>query len=300
MNHRIVKVLYRVAFLCLLTWAPYEARADFLLTMASGVYQHKDGKTKVVVSSKPGAEGIFVMEGAPVSPQEFNLASTPSEGSSHLFVRFQQTDSGPRYSEVLIGNRRYVVAGNLTIRLSERTSVSIDNNNPYISVVTQGGNATQSLSIVGFFGLTEVVRGTGNSAVLLAANQLDPSVSLVIKPYVLTNGALTINDNAVTTPTIGTYVKPDNVCLHADTTILSGTQLTQLRAEKAEAARVQIFERFVVDNKKRSPLKDHLILKADPAGVILLDVKGQNVRQMATISGSISNRKVCAISDLAL
>jgi hypothetical protein len=281
------------------TFASKDARGDFLLTMSSGVYQHTEGRTKVVVSSGQGAEGLFIIEGTEISPQEFNLATTTSEGVNHIFVRFDQTDAGPRYSEILVGNTRYAVSGNLSIRLSEHTLISIDNNNPYLSVVTEGRSA-KTLSIVGFFGLTEVVRGAGNAAILLAANQLDPSVALIIKPYVLLEGTLKINDKPVTTPTIGTYVKPNSECLNSETIILSGAQLSQLRQVKDEAARVKLFERFVAENKKSSPLKDHLILKADPKSVILLDAKGQNVRQMSKISESVSSHRVCAISDLAV
>jgi hypothetical protein len=275
-------------------------QAEFLLTMASGVYQHTDGKTKIVVSSKEGAEGLFIMEGSEIAPQEFNLASTPSEGVNHIFVRFQETEAGPIYSEIVVGTRSYAVTGNLTIRLSPRTSISIDNTNPYLSVVTEGTDPAKTLSIVGFFGLTEVLRGSGNAAILLAANQLDPAVSLVIKPYVLVGGALMINDKPVTTPTIGTYIKPNSECLNPETTILSARQITELRQVKDEATRVKLFERFVSENKKHSPLKGHLILKADPKSVILLDAEGQNVRQMSRISDSVSSRRVCAISDLAL
>lgn len=276
------------------------ARAEFLLTMASGVYQHTDGKTKIVVSSKEGAQGLLIMEGSEVSPQEFDLATTPREGVKHLFVHFEQTPSGPLYSEIQLGARSYKVSGNLTVQLSARTSISIDNNNPYLSVVTEGTGPANSLSIVGFFGLMEVVRGVGNAALLLAANQLDAAVARVIKPYVVTDGQLIINNKPVTTPTIGTYVKPNSDCLSPQTTVLSGTQISQLRGTQAEAERVSLFERFVAENKKKSPLKDHLILKADPKSVILLDVRGQNVRQMSMISDSVAAKKVCVIGDLAL
>jgi hypothetical protein len=299
--NQIVRFLSAVALTALGgTIAPSIARADFLLTMASGVYQHTDGKTKIVVSSKEGAQGLFIMEGAEISPQEFDLATTPRDGVSHIFVRFEQTSSGPMYSEILLGNRSYKVSGNLTVQLSARTSISIDNNNPYLSVVTEGSDPAKSLSIVGFFGLTEVVRGAGNVALLLAANQLDPSVARIIKPYVVTEGQLVINNKPVTTPTIGTYVKPNSDCLTPQTTVLSNTQIAQLRSTKAEAERVSLFERFVAENKKHSPLKDHLILKADPKSVILLDVRGQNVRQMSMISESVAAKKVCVIADLAV
>jgi hypothetical protein len=282
------------------TMASSPARAEFLLTMASGVYQHTDGKTKIVVSSKEGAQGLFIMEGNEISPQEFDLATTPREGIDHIFVRFEQTASGPMYSEILLGERAYKVSGNLSVRLSARTSISLDNNNPYLSIVTEGADPAKTPSIVGFFGLAEVVRGVGNAAVLLAANQLDASVASVIKPYVVAEGQLIINDKPVITPTIGTYVKPNSDCLTPQTTVLSNTQITQLRATKGEAERVGLFERFVAENKKNSPLKDHLILKADPKTVILLDVKGQNVRQMSMISDSMAAKKVCVISDLML
>jgi hypothetical protein len=299
--NQIVRFLSVLALATLgATIAPRLARADFLLTMASGVYQHDEGKTKIVVSSKDGAQGLFIMEGSEISPQEFDLATTPSEGVSHIFVRFEETSSGPMYSEIMLGNRSYKISGNLTVQLSAHTVISIDNNNPYVSIVTEGSDPARSLSIVGFFGLTEVVRGSGNAALLLAANQLDPAVARIIKPYLVTEGQLVINNKPVTTPTIGTYVKPNSDCLSPQTTVLSSSQVSQLRGAKGEAERVSLFERFVAENKKLSPLKNHLILKADPKNVILLDVKGQNVRQMSMISDSVAAKKVCVISDLTV
>jgi hypothetical protein len=57
-----------------LALTPVCARAEFILTASSGVYQTDDGRTKVILSHKDGHQGIFVVhfkEG--VAPQETSI-----------------------------------------------------------------------------------------------------------------------------------------------------------------------------------------------------------------------------------
>jgi hypothetical protein len=77
-----IRALRLVAIGALALGCPAQAaQADFIQTMASGVYQSTDGQTKVLVSSKPNAQGIFILEGPAIPPQEFNLENMPADGS---------------------------------------------------------------------------------------------------------------------------------------------------------------------------------------------------------------------------
>lgn len=279
---------------------PSAGYAEFMMTMASGVYQHSAGHTKVVVSSKQGAEGVFILEGGEVALQEFDLEKTPREGTKSVFVRFDPDANPAAYSELVLGQQRYKISGNLTLKLGQHTSVAIDNNNPYLSVVVDQPGAAPA--IVGFLGATEVVRGTGNAAIILAANQLDAKIAALIKPYVVGEEGVLFNGKPLAIQTVGTFVKPDNSCLEPNSIVLMANERSSLREQPDEAQRAATLEKIIESHKKRSPLKDHLILKSDQSGVLLLDIKGQNVRFMSplTESPSVGSRKVCVINDLDL
>lgn len=284
---------------------PSACRADFVLTMASGVYQHTDGRTKVVIGTKNSARGIFVFYARqPIAAQEFNIETLPPDAGTHVFIRFDDDAQPPVYSEVWAGEKHYRVTGNLTLLLGEGTTVSIDNNNPYLSIVTEGRSATEtpteSPAILGFAGLNEVVRASGNAAMVLAANQLDAKISLMMRPYVVRDQELTFNGRPVSTPTIGTFVRANSECLNTGTLILTGAQLAKVQAAKSEDARVKILEAIFKANRAKPPLKGQLILRADPTSVILLDVREKNVREMRTLTAQAGKRKICVISDLTV
>ena len=278
-----------------LSLLPPTAHADFIQTMASGVYQSTDGLTKVIVSNRPNARGLFVMIGSAVAPQEFNIETYPAEGSKHVFVKFDENAQPPVYSEVIINKRAYKISGNLTLSIGPHTFVSIDNNNPYLTVSTEATSQLEQPAVLGFSGLNEVVRERGNVAMLLAANQLDADVARVIRPYIVENNELILNGKPVTTPTIGTFVKPDNDCLNPGFVVLSAAQTEQIKSTKAQEQRLKMIEAFLKENKRSDPLKDYLVLKADKKSAILLNVKEKNIRQLYPLS---AKRKLCVISNI--
>lgn len=278
------------------------ASAEFVLTASSGVYQSTDGRTKVILSHREGAQGIFVVyfnEGVP--PQEFNPESAPTEGSSHVFIRFDPT-SEHQYSEVLIGQRSYKVAGNLNIWLTPNGSVSvnIDNTNPFITVTERGGNGRDD-SLVGFYGMTEVVKGSGNLATILTANQLSPELAKILKPYAIGKNGLTLNGKDVSTPSVGLFVTREHECTKNShsVSILTLAQLKSIQAAKSEPQQAQLLERYLQENRTKSPTHGHLILRAERAGpMILLNIATKDIVDMRAIKNSVSNRKICVISPI--
>ncbi|MEY4668270.1 MAG: hypothetical protein RL518_969 [Pseudomonadota bacterium] len=274
-----------------------EVQAEFILTRASGVYHHSNLTTKVILGAKSDAQGIFVMVGSPIPPQEFNLEATPGDNVKHIFVRFDGQAQPPTYSEVVLNDKVYKVSGNLTITMG-KTSIGIDNNNPYLTVVTEGSTSNEPASILGFSGLNEIVKGSGAVATILAANQLNPEVAKVILPYSVENNQLLLNGKPVTTPTIGTFIRPENECLKPSSVVLYSTDLSKITASKVEEERIKLLDKFMTDAKKSNPLHQHLVLRADPKSVILLDISEKNIHEMHEVKLKSARQRICVISDI--
>jgi hypothetical protein len=278
-------------------WGAGQAQADFILTRASGVYQHSSGTSKVIVGSKNDAQGIFVMAGSPIAPQEFNIETTPAEGMKHIFIRFDGQAQPPTYSELVINEKVYKVSGNLTINIG-KTFIGIDNNNPYLTVVTEGATTAEPPAIVGFSGLNEIVKGSGAVATILAANQLNPEVAKVILPYTVENNELLLNGRPVTTPMVGTFVRPESECLKPGSVVLYNTDLNKVTAAKSEEERIKLLEKLMADAKRSNPLHQHLVLKADPKSIILLDIREKNIHEMHEVKLKSARQRICVISEI--
>ncbi len=274
-----------------------DSSAEFILTRASGVYQHSNGSTKVILGTKNNAQGIFIMVGPAIAPQEFNLEKTPSENVRHIFVRFDAQAQPPTYSEIVINDTVYKISGSLTVNVGN-TFVGIDNNNPYLTVVTEGATNGEPASIIGFSGLNEIVKGSGAVATILAANQLNPEVAKVILPYTVDNNQLLLNGKPVTTPMIGTFVRPENVCLKPSSVVLYGSDLNKITAAKSENERIKLLDKFITDAKKSNPLHQHLVLKADPKSAILLELGEKNIHEMHQVKLKSARQRICVISDI--
>ena len=283
--------------LALIACGARESAAEFILTRASGVYQHSNGSAKVILGTKNDAQGIFVMIGSPIPPQEFNLETTPGENVKHIFVRFDGQAQPPTYSEIVINDKVYKISGNLTVNLG-KTFVGIDNNNPYLTVVTEGATNGEPASIIGFSGLNEIVKGAGPVATILAANQLNPEVAKVILPYSVENNQLLLNGKPVTTPMIGTFVRPESECLKPSSVVLYGSDLNKITSAKGEEERIKLLDKFMTDAKRSNPLHQHLVLKADPRSVILLDISDKNIHEMHEVKLKSARQRICVISDI--
>ena len=291
------------ALLLALIWlalAPVCARAEFILTASSGVYQTDDGRTKVILSHKDGHQGIFVVhfkEG--VAPQEFNPEAIPTTGVTHVFIRFNP-NLEHQYSEIVIGPHSYKVNGNLNIWLTQNGSVSVnvDNMNPYLTVTQRDSNGRGD-AIIGFYGLAEVVRGKGSLAAILAANQLSPDIAKILKPYLASPDGLQLNGKNVQTPAIGLFVSREHECSKdaAGVSILTLAQLKAIQQAKSEAQQAQSLDRFLKENQNKPPTKGHMVLRAEPNGpMILLDIATKNIFDMRAIKNNFSKNKICVVS----
>ena len=296
-DFRMTRLVLALAAATVATWSSERACADFILTRASGVYQHTNGATKVILGSRNDAQGIFIMVGAPIAPQEFNVETTPSDNVKHIFIRFDGQAQPPTYSEIIINDKTYKVSGNLTINMG-MTSVGIDNNNPYLTIVTEGATSGESASILGFSGLNEIVKGAGPVATILAANQLNPEVAKVILPYSVESNQLLLNGKPVTNPLIGTFVRPENECLKPTSVVLLNTDIAKVTGTKSEDERIALLDKFMTDAKRSNPLQQHLVLRADPKSVILLDIRDKNIHEMHEVKLKSARQRICVITDI--
>ncbi len=290
----------RALFVASLTFGFYRqlASAEWIQTMDTGVYQDSSGKVKIIVGQKAGNQGVFVLSGPSVPVQLFNIEQTAPQNSSHVFIRFDDSAQPPVYSEVVVGKRSYKISGNLTLRLDAFTTVGIDNNNPYLTVVSD--HETTAPSILGFSGLNEVVRGAGIAATILAANQLNPEVAKVIRPYSLNGDEIMVDDTKITSGRLGTFIKPESDCLKASAIVLNQPQLLEIRKAKEELQRGSLLEGFLKDNKRNNPLKGFLTLKSDASRAILLDVKTQTISSLSSIASGSSAQKICVLAPLPM
>jgi hypothetical protein len=296
-------VLALFVYLSQMTIAAEIASGQILQTGSSGVYQSSDGRLKVILSHRDGAQGIFVAyfkEGIPA--QEFNPEKAPASGATHIFVRFNPM-AEHQYSDVLVGEKSYKVAGNLNIWLTENGSVSVnvDNSNPYLTVTLRETDGRND-ALVGFYGMTEVVKGSGNLAAILTANQLSPEIAKIVKPYVVASNGLRLNGRDVEAPAIGIFVKQEHDCLKHDqqVALLTLKQLKSIQASKPESQQAKLLESYLKENQTKSPLLGHLILRTEKSGpMILLNIATKNILDMRSIKNAFSNRTICVISPIS-
>lgn len=276
-------------------------RADFIQTSSTGLYQSTDGRTKVIVGANDGAQGIFVAylkNGIP--PQEFNAEKIPMMDASHIFVRFDAT-AEIGYSEIMIGDKSYKLSGNATLFLNEEKSVSvnIDNTNPYLTI-TEKGSEKSGDSVLGFYGTTEVVKGTGNVAAILTANQLSGDIARVIQPYAIKEGKLWLNGKEVSTPSVGLFMKHEHECLNSSTALLTLNQLQKIQKIKSEDQRRSVLEHILRENARVVPLRGHLVLRADAkTPVIVLNIRDKNILDLRPIKNAVSTRAICVLSPIS-
>jgi len=269
------------------------ARAELLQT-APGVFQSTDSKVKVV----SGPMGLFVVhlsKGVPI--QEFNIEKLPVEGTTHALVRFTPESRNP-YSEIVIGESRYPISGNLTLRVGEVT-VSVDNTNPYATIKYSDGSPDGE-HLLGFYGTTKVIDGHGPLATVLTANQLNEQYRKVVKPYTAEGTTLQFNGKPLSSQTVGVLMERAHICLKDSTKVLTLAQLRAIQGGKSEVQQAQLLEKFLSANVRDNPLRGLLILRGDgKEPMVALHTGRREVYDFRPVSNSLSrNQTVCVLSPM--
>ncbi len=270
-----------------------DVRAELLQT-APGVFQSTDSKVKVVA----GAMGLFVVhlsKGVPI--QEFNVEKLPVEGTAHALVRFSP-ESRNAYSEIVIGESRYPISGNLTLRVGDVT-VSVDNTNPYATIKYSDGSP-EGEHLLGFYGTTKVIDGHGPLATVLTANQLNEQYRKVVKPYTADGTTLQFNGKPISSQTVGVLMERAHICLKDTTKVLTLAQLKAIQGGKSEVQQAQLLEKFLSANVRDNPLRGLLILRGDgKEPMVALHTGRREVFDFRPVSNSLSrNQTVCVLSPM--
>jgi hypothetical protein len=80
--------------------------------------------------------------------------------------------------------------------------------------------------------------------------------------------------------------------------VLYGSDLNKITSAKGEEERIKLLDKFMTEAKKSNPLQQHLVLKADPKSVILLDISDKNIHEMHEVKLNSARQRICVISDI--
>lgn len=275
---------------------PLPAMAEFLLTKAAGVYEESRGTVKVIVASTPEEQGIFVIVGPPLAPQEFSLNAWVDPRVDSVYIRFNQRTAQPHYTEVITSTHWYRVDGNLSLQLGPHTTIGIDNNNPYLTVEFNDSPDLKGAALLGFSGVNEIVQEHGEKVPLVSASTSDDGGLL----YTLKGGRLYEGVTEVTANTIGRFIRLKNECLNPESVALNGKDVRRLQEIANEHERARVLKELFDNARARPALRDYLILSAEPAQVILLDYRTKSVHRMTASVPKGLNQRICVITDVAV
>ncbi len=278
-----------------------------LIKPRSGMYQSTDGLLSAIVSQNEGEQGIFFfLADEPIGVQEYNPAQLSLDSGRHVFIQFNPSLDSP-YHMIRIGQHSYKVHGNLTLWLDRtgNTRIDIDNSNPYLTLI-HNDSSDKTEAIVGFYGITEVIRGAGEMSAILAANQLNPKIASIIKPYTLGDKALLLNNRPVQRPTIGLSIERNHTCLSRNTLLIRDEQLKIVQKENNPGLKAKLLSDALEANLQNSPLRGQLILRSfsdkEQNQVITLDIATKDVTQISPLSKQIEmngkQHPACLISPL--
>lgn len=184
-------------------------QAEFLRT-APGVYQSAGLRAKIIISQQ--VPGLFVFWGRETPLQQFSPEGLSDPESRHVFLKF--SPSLNRYTALLAGGRELSIKGNFTMILGD-IRLGVDNENPYVTAVSENRQQRKTPEIIGFIGINPVINAEGERAVaLLEANQLGEYGDL-IKPYNFDGERVSLNEQPLSVSFLGIPITVKNPCLEA-------------------------------------------------------------------------------------
>jgi hypothetical protein len=273
---------------------------SFIQTGSHGVYQTADGRLKVIISSNPDAMGLFVVyfENG-ISLQEFNPEKLPQTGATHLFLKFNPAAEHPFY-EIQMGEKPYKVGGNFSLILGKDGNVQIDVDN-LSSYATIRYKDKPDEHLLGFYGLTEVIKSQGDVAAVVAANQLDSNTKKLIKPYIAHDNQLWLSGDQKkpVENNVGVFIKRDNPCLKPGVLTMTAEQIQKVRAGKDELERGKLLSQYLKDNTRTSPTHGTIVIKADKRSAFVLEIATKNILDLRPIEGLSSKQKICVLKPIS-
>ncbi|RMG43621.1 MAG: hypothetical protein D6719_03535 [Candidatus Dadabacteria bacterium] len=264
------------------------------------MYQATDQKSRIIVSRR--VPGIFIASGSKFSIQLFNPQKLDLKSTSHIFVGYNPR--ARHYDYLQSGSNRYHLNGSLVI-LFDNLRITIDNNNPYLSVVIDTHTAGEAPAIIGFHGLNEVIRSSGEEDVaLLEANQFK-EFREIIKPYLLKDGRLYLDNQSVEKgSSVGLTIEAvQSICTKRPgrtVTYIKNDDLQKIRKISGSDRRRYAISRLLSESKHFNPLADTLLLKSDKRQMILLDYKNSAVMLVKPLNPKKTDNPVCIVQKILL
>lgn len=275
-------------------------QAEFLRT-GPLTYQSTDKCSKVVVSQQE--PGLFIAYSCEQDIQTFDPALLLANTTTHLFVHFDPTFN--RYSKVSVGPHEYRINGSLSILISGNLRLTIDNNNPYLTLVTgdinnsSGAPGREAPGVLGFKGLSEVVNAVGLNALLLEATQFHEYRQLIV-PYELSGQDLKLRGQSFNGDMVGVDLVVKNPCLEKNSLILSRADLKAASQAPSVEAKKALLAKVVKSNSKKSPLANHLRLRITKEEVITLNYVSGEIFLVRELPNFSEGRSVCVMEPRTL
>jgi hypothetical protein len=265
------------------------ASAEFLKTGAN-VFQSTSKRAKVVVSIEQ--PGLFIVDGPEIELQNFdpnNINHTSQV--KHVFIRYNPELN--RYTTILTGSREYRIGGSFTVLVGE-LRVTLDNSNPYISIVRDSQDQ-KSAEIIGFMGINVLVNFEGQQAVaLLEANQFNEYRN-VLSPYTVKEDGLYVKNMPVIAAAVGITPDNKNPCLKNTSLFVSNEEYQKIVDTKNREQSRKLLTEIVDRNKKSSPLVGLLKLKTTNTSLIVLDPIKAEVKVIKKGDQLSENTTLCIV-----
>ena len=265
------------------------ASAEFLRTNLS-VYQGSDLHTKIIISRLE--PGIMLASGPEIALQKFDPDRLQKPDTAHCFIRFDPKSN--RYSALLVGNREYRLNGSASLVIGQMR-VTIDNQNPYLSIIQNTVESGGKPGILGFTGIEPVINAVGEDAVaLLEANKFSRYTNL-IKPYDVTPGGLKLDNEPVAAEFVGVDLEvPLHPCAGKDAVVIS-REKSGIPDDATAQAREKLLSALAASRPGKNPLDQWLNLRTSDESIIAFDFESTAVKVVHKIAAPRLPKFVCIV-----
>ena len=259
-----------------------------------------DGSTFVVrVPLINGVRGIFVVSLPQEEPiQTFDLSELPDQAES-LFLNVKE--DGSFGSVTLPNGGQFTINGAVTLHLGSSTRIAIDGY--YASIVSE--KKEKEPSVIGFRGIEELFRFSGEQALLVEANRAfenDKRLAGMIRPYVVRGSELTIEGKRVSGQGIGItldYVSK-NRCFAQGARFVPRAAVEKVFLEKDPDKRRDSLKATIRENKLSNPLDDAVTIGASDKEIIAYAYAEGTFRIIRWLPTSAGEAALCSVAPLSL
>lgn len=290
--------------LCILSLLHVRPAHSQVVQTSFGVFQAINKEFKLVVSYQEPL-GLFIIVTRPIELQLFNLATVPADDTLHAFIRY--SPEVDRYVSLHIGAKELRIKGNFTMLLTKGTTrarLTVDNNNPYLSILIDTDSKDIPASLIGFRGIDPVANYTGSERVaLLEATQLDLPPG-IIEPYSLKTDGLWLKGQKVETPSIGIEMEPPKnlPCLKPGAVFIDQRDLNELRKLNPKESLPKLEALLSTRPAGEDPFRGMLLLRMKPSEIVGLNYISGVVKIIRPLHPFLKEQRavICAVQVVEL